>query len=161
MNQNELSLVKKDMMRFRTNKLSSGLALLGVVVNVIYFISVYKVDGDATTENGLEIYKPLLAISVIYNLLFMLFTILASQGIQAYSNVYCVMLLATAGVQIARIFILPAKYLELSIVAEGKFILWSVLLVASAALLIAAAIIGFIKNKTYHDYVASTGPELA
>lgn len=43
MNQEEL-LIKKDRMRFIKNKLPANLALLGILFDVFYFVSIYQSD---------------------------------------------------------------------------------------------------------------------
>ena len=44
MSMNEDRFIQRDRMRFTKNTLSSGLALLAILFNVLYFVSIYKSD---------------------------------------------------------------------------------------------------------------------
>lgn len=102
MNQEEL-LIKKDRMRFIKNKLPANLALLGILFDVFYFVSIYQSDVRD------YYYTMMIGASILYNLVFMLACFLSSEGIKNYKGGYA-WLLAGLGIgQIVRIFILPAQ----------------------------------------------------
>ena len=61
MSMNEDKLIQRDRMRFTKNTLSSGLALLAILFNVLYFVSIYKSDV------GTYYYSILVGASIIYN----------------------------------------------------------------------------------------------
>ena len=42
MNENEERLIQRDRMRFIKNSLSANLAILAIVFNVLYFVSIYR-----------------------------------------------------------------------------------------------------------------------
>ena len=65
--------VKLDRMRFTKNTTSSRLALLAIVFDVLFFISVYKSDVDTWY------YTILIGASIIYNLVFLLAAFLADR----------------------------------------------------------------------------------
>ena len=44
MSMNEDKLIQRDRMRFTKNTLSSSLALLAILFNVLYFVSIYRSD---------------------------------------------------------------------------------------------------------------------
>lgn len=148
MNENEDRLIQRDRMRFIKNSLSANLAILAIVFNVFYFVSIYR------SNVGTFYYNYLIGISVVYNLIFMLATFLSSEGVKNYKKNYSY-LLAVLGVgQIARIFILPAKAhgavaavgdVMTTVMSDKQYISLLVYLIVSAACLIAAAVTNYIK----------------
>ena len=89
-------------MRFTKNTTSSRLAIVAIIFNVFFFISIYKVNHTAY-------YDFWMGISIVYNLLFMLLTFLASEGAKNYKSRYSLLMTALGIGQIIRIFILPAR----------------------------------------------------
>ena len=59
--------VKRDRMRYTKDTVSSRLVLLAIVLDALYFISIYKSDV------GNYFYTWVIGASIIYNLLFLLF----------------------------------------------------------------------------------------
>ena len=70
--------IKKDRMRYVKNKLSGNLAVLSIILNALFFISIYK------SNVGQYYYKPLIGGSIVYNLLFMMIVFLVSEGSKNY-----------------------------------------------------------------------------
>ena len=148
MNENEERLIQRDRMRFIKNSLSANLAILAIVFNVLYFVSIYR------SNVGTFYYNYLMGISVVYNLIFMLATFLSSEGVKNYKKNYSYLLVALGIGQIIRIFILPAKA-HGAIVAVGdamttvmgdkQYVSLLVYLIISAVCLIAAAVTNNIK----------------
>ena len=146
--------VKLDRMRFTKNTTSSRLALLAIVFDVLFFISVYKSDVDTWY------YTILIGASIIYNLVFLLAAFLASEGVKNYKQSYSWLLLALAAGQIIRIFILPmqAHTTEIGgapVMGDGQFIFLVICLVCSAVCLAAAAVINWQKSKALSAHIAS------
>lgn len=153
-------ILKNDVLRYKKNSLPANLALLGLVFGALYFCILYgfKEPTDANNETS-WFATILIGASVILTLVMLLTNFLASEGIKSYKKNYCIVLLILAAIQIARIFIYPVSYV-LQHTAEGEFVLsyfWIrtnnsvfpgimmiVWLCASAACLIASAIIGYI-----------------
>ena len=140
--------IKLDRMRFVKNTSSSRLCYLAILLNVLYFVSIYKSDV------GSWYYQILVGGSIVYNLLFMLITFLASEGVKSYQKNYSKILLVVGVLQIARIFILPMKAHQAVVKVSGaetivmqnpQFIRVLIYLVGSAACLIAAAVINWRK----------------
>ena len=52
--------IQRDRMRFIKNSLSSSLAILGILFNVFYFVSIYKSDV------GSYYYNYIIGISIVY-----------------------------------------------------------------------------------------------
>lgn len=93
--------IQRDRMRFIKNSLSSNLAILGILFNVFYFVSIYKSDVDT------YYYNILIGASIVYNLVFMLAVFLSSEGVKNYKRNYSYLLAAIGALQIGRIFIIP------------------------------------------------------
>ncbi len=136
--------VALDRMRYVKNTASSRLCYLAILLNVLYFVSIYKSDV------GSWYYQLLIGGSIVYNLLFMLMAFLASEGVKSYQKKYSWLLYGLGIFQIVRIFILPtqAHQAEVEIggtmtlaMGDGQYLRVLLYLAASAACLIAAAVI--------------------
>lgn len=154
---NDVALIKKDRLRYSKNKLSADLTLLAIVMNALYFVSIYKSDV------GSYYYTYMMGISVVYNLLFMLIAFLCSEGVKSYKLNYSFVLLALGVGQIIRIFIIPLNAVNTEItlgemtepvMQAPQFSRICIYLVSSAALLIIAGITAFIKTRTLISYQA-------
>jgi len=148
--------VKLDRMRYTKNSLSSMLALLAIVFDVLYFVSIYQSDV------GTFYYSILIGASVLYNLIFMLMAFLSSEGVKNYKRGYSWLLLALGVVQIARIFILPAKAhaatalvngVEVAVMSDKQYLYCVACLVISAVCCIVAAVVSAKNNKIMADYM--------
>ncbi len=143
-----------DRMRYTKNTTSSRLAILAIVFDVLFFISLYKSDV------GNYYYTILIGASIIYNLVFLLVTFLASEGVKGYQRNYTWLLLALACGQIIRIFIYPvqghaARVGGAPVIGSGQFIFMIICLAASAVCLGGAALINWRKCKALSNHIAS------
>lgn len=157
MNFNNEAMIKKDRLRFTKNKLSANLTLLAILLNALYFVSIYKSDV------GSYYYNYIIGISVIYNLLFMLVAFLSSEGVKTYKVGYSYVLIGIGIGQLIRIFILPMNASQTALALGGEettvmesvqFIYVCVCLVASAALCIIAGIVNIIKAQALVEHQA-------
>ncbi len=164
MSMNEEQLIKRDRMRFTKNTLSSGLALLAILFNVFYFVSIYKSDV------GSYYYNILIGASILYNLIFMLAVFLCSEGVKSYSGSYACVLLVMGVLQIVRIFILPMQahaatvninQQETIVMQTTQFIRVIVYLVASAVCCLVAGLVGIQKSRALSAYMAVLGKKVA
>lgn len=155
---NEELLIRKDRMRYIKNTASSNLAILAILFDVFYFVSIYQSDV------GSYYYKIIIGASIIYNLVFLLAAFLSSEGIKNYNVTYSYVLIALGLGQIARIFILPAQAhkatvalqgVETVVMGNGQFTFVVGCLVASAVCCLASAVIGIQKSRTLNEYLAS------
>ena len=147
--------IKKDRLRYTKNKLSSTLAILGIVFDALYFISIYSSDV------GNYFYNYIIGASVVYNLLFLLCVFLSSEGVKNYKLGYAIALIAVGIMQVGRIFYIPLKA-HSSMVSVGvemvpamddkQFIYVIVCLVLSAAACVAAGVIGICKTCVLEGY---------
>ena len=151
-------IVKLDRMRYAKNTLSSRLTYLAILFNVLYFVSIYSSDV------GSWYYQILIGASIVYNLVFMLMTFLASEGVKNYKLGYAVLLLAAGAGQIVRMFILPRMAYAATItiksvkspVMEKPQLIWVITSLAlSAACCVAAGIVGIIRSRKLAAYNAS------
>lgn len=141
---NEERMIRRDRMRFTKNSQSSRLAILAIVFDVFYFVSIYRSDV------GTYYYSLIIGISIVYNLLFMLATFLSSEGVKNYKKNYTYLLWALGVLQIVRIFILPMRAHTtvlngVLVMGDRQFITLVALLVASAVCLLASGLINLYK----------------
>jgi hypothetical protein len=140
--------VRVDRMRYEKNKLSSTLAILAIVWNALFFVSIYKSDV------GVWYYSILVGASIVYNLLFMMIVFLISEGSKSYKINYSYVAIVVGALQFVRIFIYPRLAHAAQTQATGEivqvmktpqYVRVVVYLVASGICLIASAVIGIQK----------------
>ena len=156
----DTNTIKKDRMRFIKNTTSSTLCYIAILFNVLYFANIYS------TDVGTYFYNINIGMSVVYNLLFLLFAFLCSEGVKNYSKGYSIFLLAIGAMQVVRIFEIPMKAhdaiviinnVETSVMGDEQFTLLVVYLTISAICCFAAGIIGLIRTITLENYKKETG----
>ena len=155
---NEDKNIRLDRMRYTKNTTASGLALLAIVFNVFYFISIYESDV------GSWYYNILVGASILYNLVFMLAAFLSSEGIKNYKIGYSYLMIVLGVIQLVRIFIYPMRahaatvtIQEQAIVVMGtaQFIRTVLYLVLSASCLFAGAVVGIIRSRALAGHLAT------
>ena len=152
--------LREDRMRYIKNTTSSRLALLAILFNVLFFVSIYKSDV------GSYYYTILIGASILYNLVFMLLVFLCSEGVKQYKKSYS-LLLAILGIgQIIRIFIIPmnahsteitVKKVTSIVMGDAQFIRCIIYLACSAACLALAGIINSRKAAALNRHILETG----
>ena len=156
--------VRLDRMRYAKNALSSRLTYLAILFDVLYFVSVYESDV------GSWYYQIIIGASIVYNLLFMLMTFLASEGVKSYKESYGWLLLAAGAGQIVRIFILPLQAYKATVtiskvtypVMETNQLIWVIIFLAASALCcFAAGAVGVYRSRTLAAYNASLDEKAA
>lgn len=156
--------VKLDRMRYTKNKLSSMLALLAIVFDVLFFVSIYQSDV------GSYYYTIMIGASVLYNLIFMLMAFLASEGVKNYKRGYSWLLLALGAGQIVRVFILPMQAVEATmkvkkevvpVMMQGQFTWVVACLILSAVCCVASAVVNLIKSSQLEKHNASLEQQAA
>ncbi|MBR1812382.1 MAG: hypothetical protein IJ773_01015 [Lachnospiraceae bacterium] len=161
---NENREIELDRMRFTKNTLSSGLALLAILFNVFFFVSIYKSDVSS------YYYNILIGASILYNLIFMLAAFLASEGIKNYKVAYSWLLILLGIIQIARIFIYPMtahaatvtiKDQVITVMETPQFVRCVVYLCASAVCCLVSAVIGFKKSSDLSGHLAAMAKKAA
>lgn len=148
--------IERDIMRFTKNKSSANLAYLAILIDVFYFVSVYKSDV------GTYYYTILIGASVVYNLLFMLAVFLASEGVKNYKSGYSYLLVVVGLLQLVRIAIIPGQAHGATVVSGGEELVvmtdkqfyWQVgCLVLSAVCLVASGVINYSKCRAMEQHL--------
>ena len=154
----EVKVIKKDRLRFTTNKLSSSLALIAILLNVFYFVSIYKSDPDGSTF----FYNIYIGLSVLINLMFMLAVFLCSEGVKNYNKKFAIALIVIGVIEVARIFFLPLSAhstfigeTDQRIMGDWQFTRVIIYLALASAALIASGVIGVIRTNTLENYKKS------
>lgn len=141
--------ISTDRMRYIKNTASSRLCYLGILADVLYFVSIYG------SNVGSWYYQWLIGVSIVYNLLFMLITFLASEGVKNYQRKYSPLLYGLGAAQFVRIFILPMQAsraivkisgAEVPVMQSQQLIFVIICLVISGCALIAAGLINHRKS---------------
>lgn len=171
---NEESKIQQDRMRFTKNTTSSRLAILAIILNVLFFVSIYKVNDSAY-------YTYWMGISILYNLVFMLAAFLASEGAKNYNIRYSTLMIILGIGQMVRIFVLPAMMhgklvdaktplledtlhifgyhipvtVDNVVMPAGQYFRVIIYLVLSAVCLFAGAIINRRKSKALAAHIAN------
>ena len=150
--------IQRDRMRFIKNKTSANLAIIAIVFDVFYFVSIYKSDV------GSFYYQLLIGASIVYNLLFMLAAFLCEEGVKNYMPQYNPVLMLLATGQVLRIFILPMKAhkatalingVETQVMGNGQYFRVCAYLLISFACLAASAIINMKKCRELQEHLKS------
>lgn len=157
-------IINVDISRYKKNKLAANLALLGLVFNCLYIMLLYGIK-QANTADGTRTWFVSLTIgfSVILTLIVLLATFLASEGVKGYNKKFSIVLIVLAAFQILRIFGFPLYGLKNGLLTVNyfwynpdptnysvansvpEFVIMLVYLIASAACLIASAVIGWVR----------------
>lgn len=144
----EEQVLKRDRMRFVTNGLSSTLALAAVLLNVFYFVSIYK-------TNNAFFYQIDIGLSVLLNLVFMLAVFLCSQGVKNYNKKHSIALIVIGAIEIARIFFLPLSAYTGEAMDSSQFVRVVAYLATASALLLTSGVIGVIRSVKLAEYKKS------
>ncbi len=157
---NDDKQVRLDRMRYTKNTLASGLALLSILFDVFFFISIYE------SNVGSWYYNILIGASILYNLIFLLAAFLSSEGIKNYKIGYAYLMIALGIGQIVRIFIYPVRAHGASVTIQEQavtvmenpqFVRCVLYLVLSAACLFVGAFVGMTRSKQLKAHLQSLG----
>ena len=148
----EVQEIKLDRMRYTKNTTSSRLALLAIVFDVLFFISIYK------SNVGTWYYNILMGASIIYNLVFMLAAFLSSESVKSYKAEYSYVMIILGVLQIVRIWIYPmtahaAVVNNEPVMGDAQFIRCIIYLTGSAVCLIVAGIINARKASSLKRHI--------
>ena len=154
----DVQTIKKDRMRYTKDSFSSTLLILSIVFDCLFFVSIYQSDV------GNYYYNWMIGVSIVYNLVFLLAAFLASESVKNRKDGYTAIIVVLGIIQIARIFILPAKAhaatalvngVEVAVMGNGQYMYVVGCLVASAVCCFVAAVTSAKNNKILADYMAS------
>ena len=152
--------IKKDRLRYTKNKLSANLAYLGILFDVLYFVSIYSSDVDT------YYYNITIGFSVLYNLVFLLCTFLSSEGVKNYKVGYSYLIMVVGIMQFVRIIGIPAKAhsavtmvdgVETLVMGDGQFTYVIACLVISGVACILSGLNGIYKATVLTNYMKEKG----
>ena len=147
--------IKKDRLRYTKNTASSVLAYVAIIFNVLYFVSIYNKDV------GNYYYSMTIGFSVICNLLFLLITFLASEGVKNYKMGYNIGLIPLGLFQLVRVLGIPngahntilfLDGIKVQVMEDKQFYWLCACLICSALACFAASAIGIYKTRTLREY---------
>lgn len=142
--------ISTDRMRYTKDKLSANAVIAAIVLDCLYFVSIYQSDVATWYYNWT------IGASIIFNLLFLLTAFLASEGVKNRKNGFTIPLILLGVFQIIRIFYLPAKAhssvvtlsgVETPVMGNGQYLYTVICLALSAVCCIFAAINSRNNNK--------------
>ena len=157
MTQEERS-TQTDRMRFTKDTLSANLVLVAIVMDALYFVSIYQSNVASWYYNWV------MGASIICNLLFLLMAFLASEGVKSRKTGFTIPLIALGAFQIIRIFYLPALAHsstvviageEIVVMGDGQYMYTIACLLISAVCCVAAAVISYMNNKKLAAHMQS------
>ena len=140
-----------DRKKYKGDSFPYLLVMLGLVMNVLYFVCVYKLN-DGT------FYQPVIGVSVIYNLLFMLAVFLCAENLKNYKWKFSVAIIVIGVLQLARLFIIPPMTAEITSTkytaeqisaAKLRMIIY---LICSCALLVSGAVLSIVNSIRLQKY---------
>ena len=156
----EETTIRLDRMRYTKNTFSSGFALLAILFDVLFFISIYESDV------GTYYYNILIGASILYNLVFMLAAFLSSEGVKNYNIRYAWLMVLLGIGQIVRVFIYPMRAhaavvtvqeQSVAVMGDGQFFRLVAYLLLSAACLFIGAAAGVSRSRALSAHLASLG----
>ena len=157
---NDEKLTRLDRMRYTKNTLASGLALLAILFDVFFFISIYE------SNVGSWYYNILMGASILYNLIFLLAAFLCSEGIKNYKISYAYVMIVLGIIQLVRIFIYPVTAHNAAVIIQEKavtvmetaqFTRCVAYLVLSAVCLFVGAYVGMTRSRQLKAHLEALG----
>ena len=150
--------IQRDRMRFIKNSACANLCYLGLLFDVFYFVTIYRQDV------GSYYYNIQIGASVVYNLVFLLAVFLSSEAVKNYKKNYSIVLIVAGVMQIVRMFVIPARAHgaqtlvngeEVAVMSDGTFTKAVVYLGISAAAILFAAVLNYIRCTQLEAHVKS------
>ena len=153
-------MIKKDRLRYTKNKFSANLTYVGILFNVLYFLSIYQSNVNT------YYYNIKMGVSVLLNLVFLLVAFLCSEGVKTYKIGYAYTLLGVGALQLIRILGYPSSAhntltkvnaVEVLVMEDKQFVWVIFCLVASAVACVVAGIVGIHKTRVLENYKKEHG----
>lgn len=163
MTQEERS-IQTDRMRYTQDNLSANLILAAIVMDALYFVSIYQSDVSTWYYNWV------MGASIICNLLFLLMAFLASEGVKSRKTGFTIPLIVLGVFQVIRIFYLPALAHsstvviageEIAVMGDSQYFYTIVCLAISAVCCFVAAVTSYLNNKRLADYLQTLNNQSA
>ena len=150
--------IQVDRMRFTKDNLSANLILVAIVLDALYFVSIYQSNVSTWYYNWV------MGASIICNLLFLLMAFLASEGVKSRKTGFTLPLIGLGLFQIVRIFYLPALAhsstvtiagQEIIVMGDSQYIYTVACLAISAVCCVVAAVNSHMNNKKLAAHMQS------
>lgn len=126
-------------MQYQVDKRSYWLCMLSIVLNMVYFVSIYTNKAVAPDIT--------IGADVIINIIFMLVVFLSSEKLKAYQKKWNIYVMLIGAIQLLRIFFVPLHFSELEMLIGKEHTLAVAWLSASGILLLLAGINSSINIK--------------
>ncbi len=149
-------VINNDIMRYKKNKLSANLALLGLLFGAVYFMFIYGIYAKGNNSDDVRnfFYKPQLGFSVLCNLIFLLMVFFSSEEIKGYNKKFAYVEFVIAAFQIGRIFYYPVYGHSQKAMSTSMMVVCIVFLILSAACLIISGVTGIIRSTLHDKHIA-------
>lgn len=155
MTKEEKRAIKIERMAYTKDKIPSWFALLAIVANVLFFVSIYRTNLSAY-------YNYTIGVSVLTNLLFMLATFLCSEGVKTYKKSFGIAMIVLGVIEVGRIFFFPYKGFTTiesttnePIMAANQFAFTVICLSVAAVLLVTGGIISIRDSRILENSLKS------
>ena len=155
MTKEEKRAIKIERMAYTKDKIPSWLALLAIIANVLFFVSIYRTNLSAY-------YNYTIGVSVLTNLLFMLATFLCSEGVKTYKKSFGIAMIVLGAIEIGRIFFFPYKGITTiesttnePVMTANQFAFTVICLSLAAVLLVVGGIISIRDSRVLENSLKS------
>ncbi len=154
--------IRLDRMRYTKDKFSSMLVMVAIILNVLYFVSIYE------TDIGTYYYNWTIGASVVYNLIFLLAAFLSYVSVSSRQNGFALPLILLGAMQFVRIFYIPAKASQstlqiadqtVAVMEQSQYLYVVICLAVSGVCCIGGAIGNILNNATLARYMRSLETE--
>lgn len=150
--------IQVDMLRYRPNKISFNLAILGIVCIVLSFCLFYSTSkiSVGTSFNLLGITSPgiWIAIDILINIVVLIFLFLASVRMQAFSRVFGIASIVLGVFHVIRPFTLALEMTSAGCLEANIYTAILILFITAGACLIIAGIVSIMRGTILKDYLS-------
>ena len=146
----EIKNPKLDVLRFKKDKMPANLCYFAIILDVLYFILVYKINND-------YFYTPIVGVSIVINLFFMLAAFLCSEEVKNYHGKFGILMIVVGVIEILRVLYYPMQCSANGVMTDAQFIRSIIYLVGAGALLIVGGAMSMMNSKKLENYKKSIG----
>lgn len=149
--------IEKDMLRYRSNSISSNLSYLGIALDACAFCVIYSTTKISKTDNftllGINNSGFWAGFDVLLNIVTLLFLFMASSRMKNYSKGWGIFSIALGAFFVVRPFLYPLSLFNSGILPATPYT-WSVILfICSGACLIIAGFLSIYRGAALRKYL--------